>query len=78
METELTFEQLYEDLVSASTTNVPDKFFTIKQFMSDTGLSYWLGRKKLSEMVASGKLKTTTATVDGNYTRVWWFDEWDN
>jgi len=75
METELTFEQLYEDLVSASTTNVPDKFFTIKQFMSDTGLSYWLSRKRLLKMVDDGELETMKSIVDGNSVRIWWFSD---
>ena len=73
METELTFEQLYSDLVAAHTETLPERYFTLGQFRNDTGLSYWLARKKLAAYVESGKIETRTATVNGHNVRIWWF-----
>ena len=73
MDTELTFEELYNDLITASREELPDKYFTMKQFCADTEFSTWVARKHLEEQVDNGKLGTKTANVNGNYTRIWWF-----
>ena len=73
METELTFEQLYTDLVAAHSETLPEKYFTLAQFINDTGLSRYRSGVKLNEYVKSGKMATRLAAVNGRSLRIWWF-----
>ena len=73
MDTELTFEQLYADLITAHTETLPEKYFTLAQFRIDAGLTAWMAKDRLDKRVKSGELQTKCATIDGSYSRIWWF-----
>ena len=70
---ELTFEQLYADLVAAHTETIPERYFTLAQFRKDTGLSIWMANRRLAGRVDSGELGTQLADVNGRSMRIWWF-----
>ena len=73
MDTELTFEQLYADLIAAQAETLPEQYFTLADFRTDTGFSMWVAKDRLKKLVENGKLRTKCANVDGTYTRIWWF-----
>jgi len=73
MENKLTYAELYEDLVSAHTTVLPEKYFTLKQFCGDTGLPVWTARRLLEKRVVNGELDTMQATLNGRKQMIWWF-----
>ena len=75
MEAELTFEQLYSDLIAAHTETLPEQYFTLSEFRADAGLSMWVAKDRLKKRVASGELSTKLAAVDGCHLRIWWFNK---
>jgi len=70
---ELTFDQLYADLVAASSETMPERYFTLTQFCTDTGLKTWAAKKRLAEYVENGKMATRPAVVNGHRMLIWWF-----
>ena len=75
MERELTYTDLYADLIKAQTISLPENYFTLSQFCKDTGLTGWIARKALTTRVESGELDTMCTGIDGHYQRIWWFSE---
>lgn len=75
MEAELTFDDLYADLVAAHTETLPPSYFTLAQFCDDAGLTERVGGNRLKALVDAGKLGTRLASVDGRRVRIWWFAE---
>ena len=75
MEADLTFEQLYVDLISAQSEILPEQYFTLAEFRTDTGFSDWIAKDRLRKSVETGKLKSRLATINGRHLRIWWFVE---
>ena len=75
MDKELTYTDLYADLVRAQSESLPENYFTLSKFCSDTKLSGWMARKRLVDLVDSGTLSTKLARIDGNSRRIWWFNQ---
>jgi len=72
---ELTFADLYADLVVAQSARLPEGYFTLSKFCNDTGLTPWVAKKRLGTLTESGALDTRLACVDGNHQRIWWFNQ---
>lgn len=70
----LTYEDLYADLIDAQRDALPELYFTLNQFIKDTGLSYWVARKRLASRVENGSLGTRLANINGHSQRIWWFN----
>jgi hypothetical protein len=77
VEAELTFDDLYADLVAANTETLPDRYITLAQFREDAGLTERVATKRLQDRVKAGELDTRIAVVDGRRVRIWWFAEVD-
>ena len=69
---ELSFEEFYNDLVSALSDTLPEHYFTLQQFMADANLSEMTARRRLQARVDCGDLGTKLATVDGYERRCFW------
>jgi response regulator of citrate/malate metabolism len=72
---ELTYSQLYADLIAASSNTLPDNHFTVRQFAQDAGLSDWTARDRLRKLVREKKLNSRRVNVDGNSIMAYWFNE---
>ena len=75
MDTELTFEELYADLVAASTNVLPEHYFTVQQFAQDTGMPKRTALEKLKKRAESGELESLKVLIDGHQTWIFWFPE---
>ena len=73
METDLTFEEHYADMVAASTRTLPEQYFTVGEYSRDTGLPERTAYKRLAEKVEAGALEARMVVVDGHLTRAFWF-----
>jgi len=75
VETDLTYAELYADLVESSTRTLPEQYFTIVQFAQDIGKGRQAAARELAEKVKDGSLLTKLAFVDGYHTHIYWFPE---
>ena len=73
MADELTFEEMYADLVEASTRALPPNYFSTQRYAEDTGMPERSARRELLALVEARKLETKLAVVDGHKARVYWF-----
>ncbi len=73
METGLSFEELYRDLVAAHTETLPEHYITLAQFCKDTGLTERVATRRLNDGVEAGKMQSRLALVEGRWIRIWWF-----
>lgn len=75
-ETELTFAQLYADLVEASKQTLPENYFTLKDFVADSGLKPIRAQRILAEQVDAGKLqRREKVVINGHAQTIYWFAE---
>jgi len=74
----LTFAQLLSDLVESTKDDLPENYFTIKDFAAEVGRSYHAARRILFERVAEGELLTAKKYVNGYHTHIFWFPEVQN
>lgn len=66
------FKTWYGDLVDNLSDTLPDRFFTLRQFMTDSGLTEMTAARRLRQRVDAGELGTKLATVDGHEQRCYW------
>ncbi len=72
---ELTFEQLYSDLIDASSSVLPEDYFTSRQFAEDAELSDWSARDKLRALVKSGVLSAKRVNINNKSVLAYWFNK---
>lgn len=75
MDTKLTFEELYADLVAASTHTLPENYFTVQQYALDTGMPKRTALDKLKGLAEQGKLESLKVVLNGHETWIFWFPE---
>ena len=73
MADELTFEELFADLVEASTRTLPEQYFTVREFADRTGKPTRTALRELVAMAEEGRLEMQLAVLDGHQARVFWF-----
>lgn len=73
MAAELSFAELYADLVAAHTEILPEHYVTLVQFRRDTGLTARVAATRLNDAVEAGRMCTRLATINGRRVRIWWF-----
>ena len=75
METDnnLTWKELYADLVAANTHTLPEHYFTGKQYAEDIGLSRGVADRLLARKVSDGVLECKRALIDGHHQHIYWF-----
>lgn len=70
---DLTFEELFEDLVNAEKTNLPDRYFTPKEYAEETGLSYSVALRRLKAMRDNDEIEGKKAIIGGYEGWAFWF-----
>lgn len=70
---DLTFDQLYSDLVEAERLKAPpDDSFTAAQFAESSGLAETTAMRRLKKLVTEGNLESGIF-IDGRERRFFWF-----
>ena len=73
MAPELSFDELYADLVAAHTETLPEHYVTLAQFRRDTGLTERVATTRLMAAVEAGTMHSRLASIAGRRVRIWWF-----
>ena len=73
---ELTFEQLFNDLVAAERTRKPpDNSFTVRDFAQASQLTYSTAARRLQRRAENKELETDVFLYGRNETRFYWFPD---
>ena len=75
METDnnLTWKELYADLVAANTQTLPENYFSCRQYAEDVKMSVGAAGRILARLVEAGTLETKKVLVDGHHQHIYWF-----
>ena len=69
----LTYDELHADLIAASTSTLPERYFTTSEFADDVKVGFSAARRRLVKRIEAGELEEKRVLIDGHWTHIYWF-----